>query len=111
MTRLGSSRDNSDESVRTGERGVSNVIRNIVGSDKAHERFLAFSVFVNILLGALLYSSWKDLQTQIWLRSDSLTKENAEIRGHVIAIEDLIQAYGMGKNIPRPPPVKEELHK
>lgn len=111
MTRFGSSRDNSDESVRTGERGVSNVIRNIVGSDKAQERFLAFSVFVNILLGALLYSSWKDLQTQVWLRSDSLTKENAEIRGHVIAIEDLIQAYGMGKNIPRPPPVKEELHK
>lgn len=51
-----------------------------------------------------------DLKTQVWLRSDSLTKENADIRGHVIAIEDLIQSYGMGRNIPRPPPMKEEKH-
>ena len=100
-----------NEAVHTGQHGISNVIRNIVGNDKAQERFLAFSVFVNILLGVLLYTAWKDLQTQIWLRSDSLTKENTEIRAHVIAIEDLVQSYGIAKGISRPSPLPEEKRK
>jgi hypothetical protein len=53
-----------------------------------------------------------DLKTQVWLRSDTLTKENADLRGHYIAIEDLVQAYGMQRrNTYRPPPLLEEIHK
>jgi hypothetical protein len=40
-----------------------------------------------------------DLKTQIWLRSDSLTKENSALLGRIEAAEDLIQAYGISKSI------------
>lgn len=111
MNRVGSSRDSSDEHTHTEPHGVTQVVRNFFGGGtRAQDTMLAVSIVVNVLLAALLYGAWKDLGTQVWLRSDSLTKENAEIRGHVIAIEDLIQSYGMGRSIPRPPPVKEEKH-
>lgn len=67
---------------------------------------LALSVLTNWLLWTKYHDAEKDLQTQIWLRSDSLSKENAELRAHVIAIEDLIQSYGIAKNIPRQTPEK-----
>ena len=41
----------------------------------------------------------KDLQTQIWLRSDSLSKENAELRAQILATQALVQAYGIGKTV------------
>lgn len=49
-----------------------------------------------------------DLKTQIWLRSDSLTKENAELRAHLTTIEDLVQAYGIAKKLSKPRPLTEE---
>jgi hypothetical protein len=102
----------TDESTCTKPYGVTQVVRNFFGGgSRAQDTMLAISIIVNVMLAFLLHDAWKDLGTQVWLRSDSLTKENAEIRGHVIAIEDLIQSYGMGKNIPRPPPLKEEQRK
>lgn len=101
-----------DEHTHTEQGGITQVVRNFFGGDsRAHDTMLAISIIVNVLLTVLLYSAWKDLATQVWLRSDSLTKENSEIRGHVIAMEDLIQTYGMGKSIPKPPPVLEEKRK
>ena len=102
----------ADESHHVERGGVLTIVKNLLGGGtRAQDTMLAFSIIVNILLSVLLYGAWKDLGTQVWLRSDSLTKENAEIRGHVIAIEDLIQSYGMSRNIPKPPPLKEEQHK
>jgi len=71
---------------------------------------LAISILTNWLLWTKYHDAEKDLQTQVWLRSDSLTKENAELRAHFIAIEDLIQSYGIAKSIPKPPLTKEEKH-
>jgi len=111
VTRVGSSRDNSEEHTHTEAYGVTQVVRNFFGGGtRAQDTMLAISIIVNVLLSVLLYGAWKDLGTKVWLRSDSLTKENAEIRGHVIAIEDLVQSYGMSKDIPKPPPLKEERH-
>lgn len=39
----------------------------------------------------------KDLQTQIWLHSDSLSKENAELRAQVITNNYLLLEYGIKK--------------
>jgi hypothetical protein len=44
-----------------------------------------------------------DLKTQVWLRSDSLTKENSALLGRIEAAEDLIQAYGISKTLRKPP--------
>jgi hypothetical protein len=71
----------------------------------------AVAVLTSLYLWEKVRDADKDIQTQIWLRSDSLTKENAELRGHIIAIEDLVQSYGMGKNIPKPQPLLEEKRK
>jgi len=89
-----------DESITTHRGGVLQVVKNIFGTDdKARDRLFAFSVLVNILLGILLYGAWKDLQTQIWLRSDSLTKENADLRAEIKTTQALIQAYGISKSL------------
>jgi hypothetical protein len=64
---------------------------------------------------AALAKAKVDLKTQVWLRSDSLTKENAEIRGDVKAIEIVLQSQGIAKGIPKikpltvlPDPLPEE---
>lgn len=110
--RMGSNHSSADEATTNAPNGVMQSVKNIFGGGtRAQDSMFALSLLVNVLLAFLLYGAWKDLGTQVWLRSDSLTKENAEIRGHVIAIEDLIQSYGMAKNIPKPPIVLEEKRK
>jgi len=100
MTRIGSNQESPDESITTHRGGVLQVVKNIFGTDdRARDRLFAFSVLVNILLGVLLWAAWKDLQTQIWLRSDSLTKENAELRAEIKTTQALVQAYGIAKTI------------
>lgn len=96
----GSPDHSADESVKADGRSIVQVVKNIFGSgDKGRDRLFAFSVFANILLGVLLYTAWKDLQTQVWLRSDSLTKENAELRAEIKSTESLVQAYGIAKTV------------
>lgn len=52
---------------------------------------LAFSVLTNLLLWSKLHDAEKDIQTQVWLRDDALTKFQqgpfADIKAHVIALE------------------------
>jgi len=57
----------------------------------------AVSILTSLALWSKLHDADKDIQTQIWLRSDSLTKENADLKGHITAAEALIQAYGLNK--------------
>jgi len=40
-----------------------------------------------------------DLKTQIWLRSDSLTKENASLLAEIRTTQGLVQAYGISKQL------------
>lgn len=92
--------DSADESVTAAPHSVIQIVRNFFGSGtRAQDTLFAFSVLANILLGILLYSAWKDLQTQVWLRSDSLTKENAELRAQVETTKALVQAYGIGRTV------------
>jgi uncharacterized membrane protein (UPF0182 family) len=89
-----------NESVHTAQGGITQIVRNMFGGgEKSQDRLFAFSVLVNILLGVLLYGAWKDLQTQIWLRSDSLTKENAALLAEIKSTEALVQAYGIAKTV------------
>ena len=98
-----------DEHTHTEKGGITQVVRNFFGGGtRAQDTMFAFSVIVNILLAVLLYGAWKDKQTTVWVASDQLTKENAELRAHVIAIEDLIQSYGIAKTINSQ---KQEPHK
>ena len=53
----------------------------------------------------------KGVQTEAWADADSLSKENAQIRGEVIAIENLIQSYGIVHSIDRPDPLPPRLRK
>lgn len=52
---------------------------------------LAGSILTNIIVGWLLMGAYKDLQTQVWLRDDALTKfvqgPYADTKAHVIALE------------------------
>jgi hypothetical protein len=46
-----------------------------------------------------LHDAEKDLQTQVWLRSDTLSKENAELRAQIMSTRELVQAYGIGQMV------------
>lgn len=52
---------------------------------------LAFSVLTNLWLWSKLHDAEKDIQTQVWLRDDALTKFEqgpyADLKAHVIALE------------------------
>ena len=51
----------------------------------------AASIIVSVILGIKLHDADKDLQTQVWLRDDALTKFEqgsfADLKAHVIASE------------------------
>lgn len=99
--------DSPDESVHTEQRGITQVVRNFFGGGtRAQDTILAIAIVVIVLQSVLLYGAWKDLQTQVWLRSDSLTKENAELRAQIIATQALVQAYGISKTVQCPKPEK-----
>lgn len=57
----------------------------------------AVAILTSLTLWSKLHDADKDIQTQIWLRSDSLTKENAELRAQILATQAMVQAYGMSK--------------
>ena len=93
------SRD-THETVTTAAHGITNIIKNIFGGGtRAQDTILAIAIVVIILQAFLLYGAWKDLQTQIWLRSDSLTKENAQLLAEIRTTQGLVQAYGISKTI------------
>lgn len=52
---------------------------------------LAASILTNWLLWTKLHDADKDLQTQVWLRDDALTKFEqgpfADLKAHVLALE------------------------
>lgn len=92
-----------DESTHTDQYGITQVVRNFFGGGtRAQDTMLAVSIVVNILLAVLLYGAWKDLQTQIWLRSDALTKENAELRAQYLVNNALLEAYGVKRSLQKP---------
>lgn len=87
-----------DEHVHTEQRGITQVVRNFFGGGtRAQDTILAIAIVVIILQSVLLYAAWKDLQTQVWLKSDSLTKENAQLLADIRTTQGLVQAYGVGK--------------
>ncbi len=103
----GHSHDESTESVRTEQRGITQVVRNFFGGGtRAQDTVLAIAIVVLVLVSVLLYGAYKDLQTQVWLRSDSLTKENADLRAQILSTQALVQAYGIAKTIPCHKPEK-----
>lgn len=93
-------KDCPDESTHTEQRGITQVVRNIFGGGtRAQDTILAIAIVVIILQTVLLLEAWKDLQTQVWLRSDSLTKENAQLLAEIRTTQGLVQAYGISKTI------------
>jgi hypothetical protein len=52
---------------------------------------IALSVLTNLWLWSKLHDAEKDIQTQVWLRDDALTKFQqgpfADMKAHVIALE------------------------
>ena len=92
--------DSPDEGVHTEPHGITQVVRNFFGGGtRAQDTILAIAIVVLVLQSFLLYGAWKDLQTQVWLRSDSLTKENAELRAQIMTNNALLQAYGISKTL------------
>lgn len=72
------------------------------GGTRAQDTILAIAIVVIVLQAVLLYGAWKDLQTQTWLRSDALSKENSELRAQVMTNNALLQAYGITKSVQTP---------
>ena len=98
--RMGSSRDSADESIHTERGGVLQVVKNIFGGGtRAQDTVLAIAIVVIVFESWLLFNAYKDLQTQVWLRSDSLSKENAELRAQIMTNNALLQAYGITKSV------------
>lgn len=53
--------------------------------------FLAASMLLNVYIWSKLHDAEKDIQTQVWLRDDALTKFEqgpyADLKAHVLALE------------------------
>lgn len=90
----------TQDTVKTESHGITQVVKNIFGGGtRAQDTILAIAIVVIVLQAVLLYCAWKDLQTQIWLRSDSLTKENAQLLAEIRTTQGLVQAYGISKTV------------
>ena len=68
---------------------------------------LAISTIALVLVSIKLYTAEKDLQTQVWLRDDALTKfmtgPYAKLVADVQTNQALINAYGLQKSVcPQP---------
>ena len=92
--RVGSSRDNSDDSITAHENSHVNVNRFTLPKD-ARDLILAtitaLSIITSLWLWGKLHDAEKDIQTQVWLRDDALTKFEqgpyADLKAHVLALE------------------------
>lgn len=92
--RLGSSRDTQDESISAAQGAHVNVNRFTLPKD-ARDLILAtmtaLSVLTSLWLWSKLHDAEKDIQTQVWLRDDALTKFEqgpyADLKAHVLALE------------------------
>jgi hypothetical protein len=86
--------DCTDESVQASESAHVNINRFTFSKD-ARDLILAtvtaISVLTSLWLWSKLHDAEKDLQTQVWLRDDALTKFEqgpfADLKAHEIALE------------------------
>jgi hypothetical protein len=84
----------NDESVQASESAHVNINRFTFSKD-ARDLILAtvtaISVLTSLWLWSKLHDAEKDLQTQVWLRDDALTKFEqgpyADLKAHVLALE------------------------
>jgi hypothetical protein len=61
--------------VHTEQHGITNIFKNFFGGGtRAQDTILAIAIVMLVLVSVLLYGAYKDLQTQVWLRDDALTK-------------------------------------
>lgn len=68
------SRD-TDESITAAPKSIIQVVKNIFGGGtRAQDFILAVASIVIVLQAVALYIAYKDMQTQVWLRDDALTK-------------------------------------
>lgn len=94
MNRVGSSRDNADDSMHVEANANVNVNRFTLAKD-ARDLILstvtALSMLTSVYLWSKLHDAEKDIQTQVWLRDDALTKFEqgpyADLKAHVLALE------------------------
>lgn len=91
---MGHNEHSGNEGITAGQGAHVNVNRFTLPKDARDliiATILAFSVLTNIWLWVKLHDAEKDIQTQIWLRDDALTKFEqgpfADIKAHVIALE------------------------
>lgn len=84
----------ADETITAHENSHVNVNRFTLPKD-ARELIVAvilsLSLLTNLLLWGKLHDADKDIQTQVWLRDDALTKFEqgpyADLKAHVLALE------------------------
>jgi hypothetical protein len=94
VNRVGSSRDNADDSMHVEANANVNVNRFTLAKD-ARDLILstvtALSMLTSVYLWSKLHDAEKDIQTQVWLRDDALTKFEqgpyADLKAHVLALE------------------------
>jgi hypothetical protein len=93
VTRIGSSRDSTDERVHDNTAPVQ-ILRLSLPRETREliiAVILATSILTNWLLWSKLHDAEKDIQTQVWLRDDALTKFQqgpfADMKAHIIALE------------------------
>ena len=84
----------SDDSVQASDNAHVNINRFTLPKD-ARELIvgiiLALSLLTNLWIWGKLHDADKDIQTQVWLRDDALTKFEqgpfADLKAHVLALE------------------------
>ena len=92
--RMGSTTSSPDESVKDNTAPVQIVRLSL--PKETRELIIAIvmaaSVITNFVLWGKLHDADKDIQTQVWLRDDALTKFQqgpfADLKAHVIALEN-----------------------
>lgn len=92
VTRIGSNRDSPDESATNASQGVMQIVKNIFGGGtRMQDTLLAVAIVVIIFQAVCLYTNYKDMRTQEWLKNDALDKfitgSYADTKAHVIALE------------------------
>lgn len=90
------SRD-SHETISAAPKSVVQVVKNFFGSGtRAQDTILAIATVVIVLQAVALYTAYKDMQTQTWLRDDALTKfmsgPYADLRAETKANQILISS-------------------
>lgn len=91
------------ESIRTEQKGITQVVKNIFGNASNREMALGIMLGISVIVNVLAIYTWRDQATEHRVADYDLTffvtHDFADIKSQVMVNQKLIEAYGLQKAV------------